>query len=97
LYDINAAMFEFYPEKSVANLAKHGIDFVEAQALWDGDQQLNVTAHQGQNGETRSLVIGLIDGKLWSAVVTRRGAAIRIISVRRSRDDEKDLYYGQND
>ncbi len=90
-------MFEYDPDKSAANLAKHGINFEQAQALWNDDQRLTIATHPGQNGEVRALVIGLIADKLWSAVVTLRGDAIRIISVRRSRDDEKELYDGQDD
>ncbi len=89
-------MFEYDPEKSVANLAKHGIDFEQAQALWFDDRPLTIATHPGQNGETRALVIGLIGQKLWAAVVTMRGDAIRIISVRRARDDDKELYNDQD-
>lgn len=84
--------FVFDPRKSAANLAKHGIDFVEAQRLWEDPDLLEVPART--EVEPRWLIIGRIDTKLWSAVVTSRGDAIRIISVRRSRDDEVALYEG---
>ena len=84
--------FEFDPRKSAANLAKHGIDFVEAQRLWEDPDLLEIPART--EDEPRWLIIGRIDAKLWSAVVTSRGDAIRIISVRRSRDDEVALYEG---
>ena len=84
--------FEFDPDKSAANLAKHGIDFVEAQRLWEDPDLLEIPART--EDEPRWLIIGRIDAKLWSAVVTSRGDAIRIISVRRSRDDEVALYEG---
>jgi uncharacterized protein len=90
-------MFEYDPEKSAINLAKHGIDFEQAQELWADDRRLIIATHPGQNGEVRALVIAMIGKKLWSAVVTARGEAIRIISVRRARDDEKELYDGEND
>jgi hypothetical protein len=85
--------FEFDPRKSAANLAKHGIDFVEAQRLWEDPDLLEIPART--EDEPRWLVIGRIDAKLWSAVVTSRGDAIRLISVRRSRDDEVALYEGK--
>jgi uncharacterized protein len=88
--------FEFDPEKSVANLAKHGIDFETAQAIWDDDDSIAIPAKDGEDGEARSVVIGLIGDKLWSAIITWRGVAVRIISVRRSRDDERDLYVKTN-
>jgi len=84
--------FEFDPRKSAANLAKHGIDFVEAQRLWEDPDLLEIPART--EDEPRWLIIGRIDARLWSAVVTSRGEAIRIISVRRSRDDEVALYEG---
>ena len=82
--------FEFDPRKSAANLEKHGIDFVEAQRLWEDPDLLEIPART--EDEPRWLIIGRIDGKLWSAVVASRSDAIRIISVRRSRDDEVALY-----
>jgi uncharacterized DUF497 family protein len=82
--------FEFDPRKSAANLEKHGIDFVEAQRLWEDPDLLEIPART--EDEPRWLIIGRIDAKLWSAVVTSRSDAIRIISVRRSRDDEVALY-----
>ncbi len=84
--------FEFDPRKSAANLAKHGIDFVEAQRLWEDPDLLEIPART--DDEPRWLIIGRIDARLWSAVVTSRGDAIRVISVRRSRDDEVALYEG---
>ena len=84
--------FEFDPRKSAANLEKHGIDFVEAQRLWEDPDLLEIPART--EDEPRWLIIGRIDAKLWSAVVTSRSDAIRIISVRRSRDDEVALYEG---
>jgi uncharacterized DUF497 family protein len=84
--------FEFDPAKSAANKDKHGIDFVEAQALWmDGDL---VDASVVSRGEQRYLVIGRIDGKHWTAVCTLRGGAVRIISVRRARKTEVMFYDG---
>jgi uncharacterized DUF497 family protein len=85
--------FEFDPRKSAANLAKHGIDFVEAQRLWEDPDLLEIPART--EDEPRWLIIGRIDAKLWSAVVTSRGDAIRLISVRRARDDEVALYEGK--
>jgi uncharacterized protein len=89
-------MFEYDPDKSAANLAKHGVDFDQAQALWNDNDLLTIAARPGRNGEVRALMIGYIMGKLWSAAVTLRGDAIRIISVRSSRSDEKELYDDQN-
>ncbi len=85
-------MFEFDQQKSQSNKAKHGMDFVEAQRLWDDPDILEIPART--EDEPRYLLIGRIKGKLWSAVVTYRDGNIRIISVRRSRDEEVELYEG---
>lgn len=82
--------FEFDPSKSQANRAKHGIDFVAAQVLWDDPNLIEIPARTSD--EPRYLVIGRIEEKHWSAVVTYREDRIRIISVRRSRKEEVDLY-----
>lgn len=83
-------IFEYDPRKSLLNKEKHGIDFEEAQRLWDDDHLLEIPART--EDESRSLVIGMMDGRCWSAVITRRGARLRIISVRRSRKEEERLY-----
>ena len=85
--------FEFDPAKSEANRAKHGIDFVEAQTLWTDASRLETPAQS--TTEPRSQVLGLIGGKLWSAFITTRNSGIRIISVRRARDEEKERYHGR--
>ena len=83
-------MFEFSEAKSESNRIKHGIDFVEAQLLWLDPDLLEIPAKTID--ESRYLVIGQIDRKHWSAVITYREQNIRIISVRRSREEEVKLY-----
>lgn len=85
-------MFEFDPDKSRANKAKHGIDFVAAQALWNDTRAIRFLVYRDGIGEARWLVTGRIEDKLWTAVVTYRGAVTRIISVRRARDNEVKSY-----
>jgi uncharacterized DUF497 family protein len=82
--------FEFDPSKSESNLEKHGIDFVDAQAIWRDSDFIEVQAKSGD--EPRSLVLGMIGGKHWSAIITYRSEVIRIIFVRRSRESEVALY-----
>ncbi len=82
--------FEFDPSKSESNLEKHGIDFVGAQAIWRDSDFIEVQAKSGD--EPRSLVLGMIGGKHWSAIITYRSEVIRIISVRRSLESEVALY-----
>lgn len=83
--------FEFDENKSQTNKQKHGLDFIEAQALWDDDEILEFPAKKVQE-EERLFVIGIINQKYWTAVITYRSVNIRIISVRRSRIEEIQVY-----
>lgn len=61
--------FEYDPAKSAENKRKHGIDFDEAQALWGDDALIEIPARVV---DEPWLVIGRINDKHWSAVITRR-------------------------
>lgn len=82
--------FEFDENKSHSNLIKHGINFFEAQFLWDDPDYIEIQAKT--ENEIRFLVIGVINNKHWAAVTTYREDNIRIISVRRARVREIELY-----
>ncbi|MBK5256565.1 MAG: BrnT family toxin [Vicinamibacteria bacterium] len=82
--------FEFDPAKSASNRTKHGIDFVAAQALWRDPDRLEISARSLD--EARTQVIGRIGKHVWSAFITVRGERVRIISVRRARNEEEDRY-----
>ena len=84
--------FEHDPVKSRSNREKHGIDFKEAQELWADDKRIELPSYNQK--EERFLIIGRIEFKNWTAIVTYRGDVVRIISVRRSRRQEVDLYEG---
>ena len=83
--------FEFDASKSKANLEKHGIDFVEAQRLWEDEDRLEIPART--EDEPRHVLIAALGQKLWSAFFTYRRGRIRLISVRRARKEERALYY----
>ena len=82
--------FEFDERKSESNKKKHGIDFTEAQALWDDPELLEIPLKS--DDEPRVQFIGRIDSKHWSAFITYRKERTRIISVRRARTEERELY-----
>ncbi|MBD1822419.1 BrnT family toxin [Cyanobacteria bacterium FACHB-DQ100] len=82
--------FEFDPNKSAANQVKHGIDFNQAQQLWTDSERVEIPART--EDEQRFLVIGKISQQYWAAVITYRAEMVRIISVRRARDSEVELY-----
>ena len=83
-------IFDFDEAKNQANLLKHGINFVDAQLLWNDPRLLEIPAKT--EDEPRFLMIGKLNGKHWSAVVTYRSTNVRLISVRRSRTEEVTLY-----
>lgn len=85
--------FEFDPFKSTANSEKHGIDFSEAKKLWKDSNIIEIPAKT--EDEPRYFMIGKINENHWSAVINYRQKAIRIISVRRSRKEEIELYESQ--
>ena len=82
--------FEFDSRKCEANKRNHGIDFFQVEALWEDPELLEVPART--EDEARYLVIGMIDAKHWSCVITYRDERVRIISARRSRKGEVSLY-----
>ena len=83
--------FEFDQAKSEANRLKHGIDFVQAQELWKDLYALQIQAKS--DTEPRFALIASMQGKVWSVFFTERNSKIRIISARRSRTNEEDLYH----
>ncbi|SCX05848.1 BrnT family toxin [Agrobacterium rosae] len=82
--------FEFDPAKSASNKDKHGIDFEEAQSLWLDEKR--ITAPLATEGEERYIMVAQRNDRCWSAIYTYRNGRVRIISVRRSRDGEKQHY-----
>ena len=93
-YDKSRMGFEYDSEKSSENKRKHGVDFEEAQALWSDPALLEIPARVSD--EPRWVVVGKMNEKHWSAVITRRGENVRLISVRRSRDEEVEIYENQD-
>jgi uncharacterized DUF497 family protein len=82
--------FEFDKNKSEANQQKHGINFNEAKGLWEDPDYVEIPVKASD--EPRFLIIGKISGKHWTGVITYRNERIRIISIRRSRKEEIDIY-----
>ena len=60
--------FEFDKRKSQINKKKHGIDFIEAQALWNDPDRIEIPAKTID--EERFLIIGEISGKCWATIIT---------------------------
>ncbi|MBF0106257.1 MAG: BrnT family toxin [Deltaproteobacteria bacterium] len=81
--------FEFDLNKSRLNKIKHGVDFNQAQLIWDGPC---IEFSAKSEFENRFALIGPIDHILYTCIFTLRSGNIRIISCRRSRPKEKKLY-----
>jgi hypothetical protein len=84
--------FEYDAHKSESNKRKHGVDFIEAQALWKDSDRIEIPARTAD--DPRYLLIGKIGDEHWSAIITYRDQKIRIISVRRTRREEIEIYEG---
>lgn len=86
--------FEFDAAKSESNRKKHGIDFFQAQRLWEDGRRVEVPART--EDEPRFLVVGKVADRHWSAVITYRNDVVRFISVRRSRSSEVEIYESED-
>jgi len=83
--------FEYDPSKSQANKEKHGIDFDEAKELWLDEDRVQFPARS--DTEQRHAILARREDRIWAAFFALRGDAIRIISVRRARENEERTYY----
>jgi uncharacterized protein len=83
-------IFEFDEQKSSTNKSKHGIDFIEAQQIWNDPERVEIPARTTE--EPRIMIIGRIGLSIWAGIYTIRNKNIRLISVRKARKDEKEIY-----
>jgi uncharacterized protein len=84
-------LFEWSEQKRLENLSKHGIDFVDAKEIWQGEV-LEVPSEQQEHGEQRHITYGVLEGRIIAVVFTWRGNARRLISARRARRHERQAY-----
>lgn len=87
----NKSMFEWDNEKNQKNIEKHKISFREAQTLWDDPYGIILKART-IDSETRELIVAQYNTKIWSCIYTFRNSTVRIISARRARIKEVELY-----
>ena len=86
--------YEWDQSKNRANLAKHGVDFADAVAVFEDDLALSRPDLESR-GEPRSITLGLDGfGRLLVVVFTDRGSNIRIISARLATKLERKYYEG---
>ena len=89
MYNINMN-FEWDADKNSSNKMKHGIDFEAAKGLWLDEDRVEIRVPYPI--EDRWIVIGKLQKKVWSAIYTIRAESVRLISVRRARKKEVELY-----
>jgi uncharacterized DUF497 family protein len=82
--------FEWSDAKRIAVLEARGLDFVDAEILFDGRPLYTVASPR--SAEERWLSVGELNGRLIAVVWTSRNETIRIITMRRARDEEKERY-----
>ena len=87
-------MFTWDERKRKLNLAKHGIDFWNAAAIFDGPL-VTVEDTREDYGEPRYLALGLFEGIVVSLAYTERNDQVRIISIRKALKHEARFFFSQ--
>lgn len=83
---------EFDTEKDAANISRHGVALALGAKIFDDQDVLIVPTIRDEDREERYKAIGLISGKLWTAIHVYRGDVVRFLSVRRSNTGEQRSY-----
>jgi uncharacterized DUF497 family protein len=86
--------FDWDEDKRLANAQKHGIDFADAAAIFEGDT-VTVEDDRFDYGEIRLITLGLLNGRVIAVVHTERGEITRIISARKATKYEQLTYFQQ--
>jgi uncharacterized protein len=81
--------YEWDEQKRLTNQIKHGLDFYDVSSVFEYPHVIVPSAH---GSEARFLSIGNFEGRFVTVVYTMRGERIRIISFRRARNAERDIY-----
>lgn len=88
--------FEFDPAKDEANLFKHRLRLAFGRRVFDDPNHIISSSHRLIDEENRNKAVGLVEGKLYTAVHVWRGEVIRLISVRRSNSSEQRDYHSDS-
>ena len=87
-------MFTWDEPKRKINLAKHGIDFRDAEKIFDGPL-VTVEDSRQSYGEPRYVALGVLEDVVVSATYTERHDEVRIISIRKALKHEARFYLSQ--
>lgn len=82
----------FDTAKDAINIDKHGVSLAFGAAVFEDEGAIFISSLRPIDGEERWKAIGMVDGKLWTAIYVMRGEVVRFISVRRSNDGERRAY-----
>lgn len=85
--------FEFDPAKDEANRFKHGLRLAFGERVFDDPDHIISSSFREVDGEDRNKAVGMVEGRLYTAVHVWRGETIRLISVRRSNAGEQGDYH----
>lgn len=86
--------FEWDEAKRLANIRKHGIDFIDALSVFNGDT-VTVEDDRYDYGEQWFVTFGLLQGRVIAVVYTERSNRTRIISARKATNYEQRTYFEQ--
>lgn len=85
--------FDWDGDKRLANIEKHGINFDDVDLVFADERSISYSSPRER--EERFVIVGMLRDRLISVVFTPRGEAIRIISARAARPQEKALWLRQ--
>ena len=85
-------LFEWDPDKNEANLEKHGVSLKEAKVIWEQEHLETESIAYSLDDENRNATVGWIGEEIYVAIWTWREDRIRLISVRRARSYEKEIF-----
>jgi uncharacterized DUF497 family protein len=84
---------EFDSTKDEIDRQKHGLSLAFGARIFDDPDLLILPTIRDEDDEERYKVVGLVEGRLYTAVHVWRGEAVRFLSVRRSNRSEEEAYY----
>ena len=84
--------FEWDEAKRESNILKHGIDFIDAEKVFEG-QTITILDDRFDYEQERFITLGLLDGRVVAIVHTEAEDVIRIISARKATNNEEISYF----
>jgi len=83
--------YEWDERKRLSNARKHGLDFRDVVAVFEGDTVL-MEDERFNYGERRFVSLGLLRGRVIVVVHTEQAGVTRIISARKATKYEQTIY-----